>query len=308
MKILKPKFWSKVNLISLILFPFSLITLIIYFLKRIIIQGENFKIPIVCVGNIYVGGTGKTPLSIYVFNLLKKNNYNPVLVRKYYRSQADEIDLTKSKIKKLITHKKRISAIIKAKRSKHDVIVMDDGLQDVSIKKKLNIVCFNSLDLAGNGFLLPAGPLREPLLSLNREDIVVINGKRNIAFERKIKKQSKRIKVFYSNYEIESFKKLKKKKLLAFAGIGNPDSFFEILSRNKFIVDTKVSFPDHYKYKIDELNNLKEIAKKKGLSLVTTEKDFFRIKKLGIKNIYYISVTLKISNSKKFEKELLKKI
>ena len=101
MKILKPKFWSKVNLISLILFPFSLITLIIYFLKRIIIQGENFKIPIVCVGNIYVGGTGKTPLSIYVFNLLKKNNYNPVLVRKYYRSQADEIDLTKSKIKKL---------------------------------------------------------------------------------------------------------------------------------------------------------------------------------------------------------------
>ena len=205
MKILKPKFWSKVNLISLILFPISLITLIIYFLKRIIIQGENFKIPIVCVGNIYVGGTGKTPLSIYVFNLLKKNNYNPVLVRKYYRSQADEIDLTKSKIKKLITHKKRISAIIKAKRSKHDVIVMDDGLQDVSIKK-LNIVCFNSLDLAGNGFLLPAGPLREPLLSLNREDIVVINGKRNIAFERKIKKQSKRIKVFYSNYEMRALK------------------------------------------------------------------------------------------------------
>ena len=73
-------------------------------------------------------------------------------------------------------------------------------------------------------------------------------------------------------------------------------------------MDTKVSFPDHYKYKIDELNNLKEIAKKKGLSLVTTEKDFFRIKKLGIKNIYYISVALKISNSKKFEKELLKKI
>ena len=88
--------------------------------------------------------------------------------------------------------------------------------------------------------------------------------------------------------------------MLAFAGIGNPDSFFEILSRNKFIVDTKVSFPDHYKYKIDELNNLKEIAKK-GLSLVTTEKDFFRIKKLGIKNIYYISVALKISNSKKLK-------
>ena len=64
--------------------------MIIYFLKRIIIQGENFKIPIVCVGNIYAGGTGKTPLSIYVFNLLK-NNYNPVLVE-YYRSQADEID------------------------------------------------------------------------------------------------------------------------------------------------------------------------------------------------------------------------
>ena len=74
MKIFKPKFWSEVNLLSLLFLPFSLVTMSIYLLKEIVPGGKSFKIPIICVGNIYVGGTGKTPLSIYIFNLLKKKN------------------------------------------------------------------------------------------------------------------------------------------------------------------------------------------------------------------------------------------
>ena len=99
-------------------------------------------------------------------------------------------------------------------------------MQDVSVNKDLNIICFNSSDLIGNGFLLPAGPLREQLKKVNTCRIAIINGKRNIAFEKKLKSMSDSIKIFQSEYEIKNLKKLRGKKILAFAGIGNPNNFF----------------------------------------------------------------------------------
>ncbi len=306
MKIFKPKFWSEVNLLSLLFLPFSLVTMSIYLLKEIIPGGKSFKIPIICVGNIYVGGTGKTPLSIYIFNLLKKKKFNPALIRKYYKSHSEEIDLTKSKVGSFFSNKKRISSIFDAKKSGNKVIVMDDGMQDTSVKKSLNIICFNSFDLVGNGFLLPAGPLREPLMSLKKGKIVVINGEKNNSFERKIKKISKNLKIFYSKYILKDIYKYKGKKLLAFAGIGSPNNFFKLLKKNNLKVEKEISFPDHYGYKKRDIQNLIDISKKKDLKLITTEKDFFKIKKMGYKKIAYISIDVKILKQKKFEGEILK--
>ncbi len=263
MKVIKPKFWSKINLFSLILLPLSLITLLIYFLKKIAIKSKDFKIPVICVGNIYVGGTGKTPLSIYIVNFLRKKKFKPALIRKYYKSHLDEITLTKSKVSNFFVDKKRITSLIKAKRASNNIVVMDDGLQDLSLKKKVNVVCFNSTDSVGNGFLLPAGPLREPLSRLNDNDIVVINGKKSTALETKIKKISKKIKFFYSKYSINKSTKLKKNKIFAFAGIGNPHGFFELLRHNKFNVKSKLIFPDHHDYKKQEVTELINIATKK---------------------------------------------
>ena len=110
--------------------------------------------------------------------MLKRKKFNPAIIRKYYSSHIDEIKYTKNKVTHFFTDKDRFTSISKAELNMNDVIIMDDGLQDISIKKDLKIVCFNSMDLVGNGFLLPAGPLRERLKQLDSCHLVVINGKK----------------------------------------------------------------------------------------------------------------------------------
>ncbi len=308
MKFKKPKFWNNINFLSICLLPFSLITLVFNIFKLQLITGHRFNIPIICVGNIFIGGTGKTPLSIYIYDLLKKKKFKPAIVRKYYQSHTDEINLTKSKVKHFFSNKKRMLSISKAILKSNDIIIMDDGLQDVSIVKDCHIICFNSTDPIGNGFLLPAGPLREQIKKVSNCRIAVINGKRNIAFEKKLKSISSTIEIYQSKYEIKNLKKLKGKRVLAFAGIGNPENFFRLLKDGGLKIKQEISFPDHYNYKKDEIENLILQAKERGLKLITTEKDYFRIKQLGFRKINYVSVNLKIINYKSFEKELLRNL
>ena len=308
MKFKKPKFWNSINFLSIILLPFSLLTLVFNIFKSQVITENRFNIPIICVGNIFIGGTGKTPLSIYIYNLLKNKKFKPAIVRKYYPSHADEINFTKSKVRQFFSDRKRLESISKAIIKKNNVIIMDDGMQDVSVNKDLSIMCFNSKDLIGNGFLLPAGPLREQLKKVNSCRIAVINGKRNILFEKKLKSISDSIEIFQSKYEIKNLKRMRGKKILAFAGIGNPKNFFKLLRENGLKIKQEISFPDHYNYKKSEVKNLMLLAKEKGLKLITTEKDYFRIKQLGFKKIDYVSVNLKIINFKNFEKELLRNL
>ena len=305
MKFKKPKFWNNKNFLSICLLPLCLITIIFNIFKTYIISGFRSNIPIICVGNIFIGGTGKTPLSIYIYNLLKRKKYRPAIVRKYYNSHIDEINFTKSKVGQFFYDKKRTLSISKAESKKNNVIIMDDGLQDVSVIKDLNIICFNSSDLIGNGFVLPAGPLREKLKNVNNCQIAVINGKRNIAFEKKLKSISNNIEIYQSKYIIKNSKKFRGKKILAFAGIGNPRNFFNLLKDNGFKVKQEISFPDHYNYSKEEIENLISKAKEEGLTLLTTEKDFFRIKRSDFKKINYVSVDLKILNNKSFERILL---
>ena len=306
MKFKKPKFWNDINFLSISLLPLCLITIIFNFLKTCIITGSRFNLPVICVGNIFVGGTGKTPLSIYIYNLLKKKKFKPAIIRKYYNSHIDEINFTKKKVKEFFYDKNRSLSVSKAVSQKNNVIIMDDGLQDFSIIKDLNIICFNSSDLVGNGLLLPAGPLREKLNNVNNCQIAVINGKRNITFEKKLKSISNTIEIFQSRYIIKDLKKFRRKKILAFAGIGNPENFFKLLRENGLKVKQEISFPDHYNYTKKEIKNLIFKAKAEGLTLLTTEKDFFRLKRSGFRKINYISVNLKILNNNIFEKVLLK--
>ncbi len=306
MKFKKPNFWKDINPISLFLLPFSLITFLFNYLKSILITKNRYEIPIICVGNIFIGGTGKTPLSIFIYNLLEKKKFKPAIVRKYYSSHLDEISFTKNKVKQFFCDKKRISSILSAQQKNNNVIIMDDGLQDLSIQKDLNIVCFNSMDLVGNGLLLPAGPLRDQLNKLRICQIVVINGIRNINFEKKLRLINNDIKIYQSKYEIKNAKKYKGEKILAFAGIGNPENFFALLKSHGFKVNDKISFPDHYQYTKSEIKDIIIRANEKKLKIITTEKDYFRIKHLGFKKIERIVVGLKIVNYQSFEKEVLK--
>ena len=116
--------------------------------------------------------------------------------------------------------------------------ILDDGFQDYSIKKNLNILCFNSNQLIGNGMTLPAGPLRESINAVKKTQIVLINGSKNKLFEDKILSISNKVKIFYSKYLPENIEEFKNKNLLAFAGIGNPSNFFKLLSDNNLSINT----------------------------------------------------------------------
>ena len=228
----------------------------------------------------------------------------PVLVKKFYTDQFDEIDLINSKNSKIIKNSSRYIALKEAEERGFKSIVLDDGFQDHSIYKDLSILCFNEKQLIGNGFTIPAGPLREPLSALRRSKIILINGKKNEDFENKIKSINNEINIFYSKYIAQNSNKFLNENILAFAGIGNPENFFDLLKENNINVEKKISFPDLYNYSKKELDKLLKISKENNLKLLTTEKDFFRIKHFNTNDIDYLTIKLEIINKELFEKEL----
>ena len=309
MKIFKPKFWQKKNsFLPYIFLPLSIFFQILIFLKKILVKKEKFSIPVICVGNIYLGGTGKTPLCIELVEILRKLNRKTAIIKKFYKNHEDEFRLIEAKKIKLFKETSRAVAVKKAKLEKFDCVVLDDGFQDSTIVKDLSIVCFNGEQLAGNGMTLPSGPLREKLSSIKNSQIVVINGKSNEIFEEQIKSISNNIDIYYSDYLPTNLNQFTDQNLLAFAGIGNPDNFFKFLEVNNLRVAKKISFPDHYNYSIKELNDLVNYSKNNRLKIITTEKDYFRIKHYKISDIQCLNVELGIRDKDKFIREIEKYI
>ena len=304
-KINKPKFWDrKIGLISILFFPLSLIVIFFTFLKKKITKTRGFKIPVICVGNIYLGGTGKTPTSILLANELSKLGKKPLILRKYYKNHNDEYSLIKNYFKNLIISKNRIEGLKEAEKSNFDIVILDDGLQDYKIKKNLSIVCFNNNQLIGNGMVLPSGPLRENLSILKNVEIVIINGSKNINFENKILNINKKLEIFYSFYKPINLDQFKNKKLLALAAIGNPENFFQLVEKNNLKIFKKKIFPDHYQFSKAEMQNILREAEMKNYQVIMTEKDYYKINHYKLKKINYLKVSLEIYNKEK----LLKKI
>ena len=306
MKIYKPKFWGKKNNIySLLLYPFSILLVVVNFLRKITYKEEKFSIPIICIGNIYVGGTGKTPLAIKITQILLKIGKKPVIVRKFYPKHIDETNLIQKNKIDLITNKSRNKGIHQAIEDGYDIVILDDGFQDYKIFKDLNILCINEKLGFGNEMIIPSGPLRESLKSIKNCNIVLINGNINSELESKIKKFSKNTNIYYSKYIPIKFEAFKKNNLLAFAGIGDPESFFKLLKLNGLNIEKKYNFPDHYNYSLKELKDIINEAKDSNLKIVTTEKDYCRIKNLNLEQINYIPIKLEISEYKSFSNDII---
>ena len=307
MKLFKPKFWkSNKNFFTVLLIPLSLITWIYIILKKTFIQKVKFNIPVICVGNIFIGGTGKTPLSIHIARKLSENGKNPAIVRKYYKSHKDEHKMIISYYNKLILNLNRSKGIYEALEKGYDAVILDDGFQDYKIKKNLSIICFNSNQLIGNGYLFPSGPLRESLGSLRNANIVIINGDRSLDFEQKILKIQKDLKIYYSNYKPLNIQEFKNKKLLVISGIGNPENFFKILKDNQMNIQKKMVYPDHYEFTKNEMLKIIEYAKKNDFQIVMTEKDYYKIKDFSLENIKYLKVKLEIEKEEEFIKNVMK--
>jgi len=307
MNFFKPKFWDKnqFSLMSILLFPIALLIKLLNIFKRSITKTYQCSIPTVCVGNIYLGGTGKTPLCIEIFSILKDLNMNPAFIRKKYDSFQDEVNLQKQ-IGPIYQSKKRIEALKEAIQNKANVAILDDGFQDFSINKNLSVICFNEKQWVGNGLVIPAGPLREDLSALKRANCVIINGKKNIDIENEIFSQNKKIKIFYTKYKPQNINEFKNNKVAAFAGIGNPENFFNLLRDNKIDLVEEIKFPDHHKYSENELENLFDKAKKHSAVLLTTEKDYFRISESYKQNIKCLKIEVEIENRNQFIEEIKK--
>ena len=307
MKLIKPKFWKTKNFISLILYPLSAVTFLINFLKKFSIK-KTFEIKTICIGNIFIGGTGKTSLAIEINELLK-NKFRTVFIKKNYKNQIDEINLLNNK-GKIISSSNREDALLAASKKKYQVAILDDGLQQKNINYNLRIVCFNSEYGLGNEFTLPAGPLRENLSVIKNYDLIFLNGeKNNKKILSKFKSINKDLKIFEGKYKPLNLKKFNlKKKYLMFCGIGNPHEFEQTLIKYKFNISKKIIFPDHHKFSNIDLKKLNYNASRDNLTLITTEKDFFRLNKAQRKNIKFLKIKLEIKNREKLKKILISKL
>ena len=308
MKINKPKFWDqkKISLISIFLFPLSLVTLLVVFFKKKFLFIKYFRTPIVCVGNIYIGGTGKTPTSILLGKELLNQGLKSVIIRKYYKNHQDEYNQIRSSFKNLIINKNRYDGIKEAEKNDYDIVILDDGLQDYRIKKNLEIVCFNENQLIGNGLVIPAGPLRENLNALKNVGIVLINGNKNTHFEEKLLKINKKLEIYYSYYKPENLEIFKNQNLLVLAGIANPENFFQLLEKYNLKVEKKLVFPDHYRFSESEIQKIVQEADRKKLKIIMTEKDFFKINNFKIRKIDYLRVSLQIYDKEKLINKIKK--
>jgi tetraacyldisaccharide 4'-kinase len=179
MKLNKPKFWDdkKISFLAIILLPLTIFIAINNLILSIISKEKSKKIKTICVGNIYVGGTGKTPLTIKLYDIFKELNYKVSTAKKFYKKHSDEQIILKNKTN-LIIASTRHKALEEAIKKKNELVIFDDGLQDNKIDYDLKFVCFNSKKWIGNGFLIPSGPLREKISSLKKYDVVFLNGDR----------------------------------------------------------------------------------------------------------------------------------
>jgi len=310
--LIKPFFWdqNKITFLRIILLPLSYIYYFIFLLKKTISKPKKFDQTIICVGNIYVGGTGKTSVSIEIFKTLENLKKICFLSKGYKRKNNKDFFFNKNstneneyvhigdeaillnKVGPVFISNNRRRALNKIQQLGFEVVIMDDGLQDYYIKKDLKIVCFDSKKWIGNGELLPAGPLREKLDNIKDTNFIVLNGNKNLLAEEIIKNINPQIKILYLEKELFNKNELLTKEYIVFCGLGNPESFFDLLELNNIKIKKKIIFPDHHLYNAKDIKLLKKYSNEFNCNFLTTEKDSVRIdndfkKKLHVAKIKY---------------------
>ena len=298
MKISKPKFWDykETTYLSRLLLPFTLPLIINNYFLSFKKKDKNKHIKTICLGNIYVGGTGKTPLAVKLNEILQELNFKAATIKKFYKGQNDEQILLDNKTK-LYCKQKRPEALNEAIKDDVEIAIFDDGLQDRSLKYDLSFVCFNNENWIGNGKLIPSGPLRENLKSILKYDAIFLNGNGEDNFDiiKSIRKISNDIKIFETYYNPKNINKFDPNdEYLIFSGIGNPNTFKRTLLKNKIKIIKEIIFPDHYQYKKIDIEKIKHMALKLNLKIITTEKDFVKISKKYSNDINYLEIDIVI--------------
>jgi tetraacyldisaccharide 4'-kinase len=328
-------------MIKQLLLPFSLLWEAIYSLRRFayrieIFSSKKFKVPIISVGNLSFGGTNKTPFTLFLSNLLKKENKKVAVLMRGYKGKLENEGglLNKSSIKKqvcdfgdeavlLINGNPDLDIIVGKKRSRNlekfyhqinsDVVLLDDGFQHLAIKRDLDIVLLDSTMDLSKYKTFPVGYLREGFGALSEADVIVYSRCDQVDLE-KLKALKSLILPFlrHSVIHVETalspmgifnekrqlvldLSSLAGKKVFAFCGIANPDTFFSSLEKLGAKVEKKFIFKDHHFFSDKELARMLKEGESKDTIFLTTEKDFVRISET-FKNgrIFYLGAEIKV--------------
>jgi len=307
MNIKKPNFWDQKtpNLFAYLLLPIALIIRIFISFKK---KPDNKKMNIktICVGNFYVGGTGKTSLCIKINQILEKRKIKSCFIKKFYKNQADEQKLLENNGKLFLSLTRR-EAIQNAINENYEVAILDDGIQDKSITYDLSFICFNNINWIGNGMTIPAGPLREDINNLKNYDHVFLNGNLENLDEIKtqILKINSKIDIHLGKYEITNLNEFHKEyDYLVFSGIGNHSTFITMLKEHGFKIKKDFEFSDHYQYSEKDLNKIISEAELLNCKIITTEKDFLRLNGNNDRKIKFIKSELNIIDEEKLIKSI----
>ncbi len=319
------KIWYNKNVVftflSMLLLPFSFLYFLIFYIKQTLTIENKFTTPIICFGNINIGGTGKTSTLLSLLPELIKVKPKLVILLRGYKGTiksihkvdpnhdtaltvGDEALLYANSFKTFISsnRSKAIKEIIKSENP--DLIILDDGFQDKRIRKNKNIILINGNRGLGNGLLLPSGPLREiALLALKKTDIIILIGEDHTNFKSRYQNQINKKDLFKG--KIESLENGQNKNFLAFSGIGNNESFFNTLEKNNYNLVKKLSFPDHYQYNKKEIEGIISTAKQNDLIPITTEKDINRISATLKNQIKYLKIQIEIDNKNDLVNKIL---
>ena len=279
-----PDFWRQRNWVATLLAPLGALYGLSVALKARFGTPFDVGLPVICVGNLTAGGSGKTPIAIAITERLRANGHKPFFLTRGYggsergpviavrahsaKLMGDEALLLARAAPTIVAHDRAAGARL-AKEKGATVLVMDDGHQNFALRKSLSLVVVDAETGFGNGFQIPAGPLREPVVQgLARANAIVLMGDGSPGLHNFCGP------VLRAHLKVDG-EAFAGKPVFAFAGIGRPEKFVASLEDSGAEVVGSCFFPDHHPYTEEEILQLKAIAGE--AQLVTTEKDFVRL-------------------------------
>ncbi len=293
-----------------LLTPLSLCFRVLVALRRFayrqgILRSFRLPVPVIVVGNITAGGTGKTPLVAWLADYLLKQGYHPGIVGRGYggkasswpqqvRSDSDPAIVGDEAVllagltgcPMAVAPDRYAAAEALVRFNPCDVVIADDGLQHYALQRDLEIVVIDGVRRFGTGFMLPAGPLREPLGRLQEVDLVVVNGLGG-AGEYPMKLKTGRLHNLQDESQTRPLADFQRSKVHAVAGIGNPERFFMSLRSVIGRVDTH-PYPDHYRFRRHDL------AFDDGAPVLMTAKDAVKCRRFATGNEWYLPITAEL--------------
>lgn len=321
-----PHFWysqdetRKSPLLSKALLPFSYLYRGMAYLDRAVTRTQKSPLPVICIGNLTMGGAGKTPTARAVLNMVAEHGKfaTPCFLMRGYGGTHKgplEVDLTvhtswyvgdealmQARYAPVIVSANRYKGARLAQKRGYDLIVMDDGFQNPSIKKDLAFIVVDGGFGFGNGQCFPSGPLREPIASgLSRcNAAIVINRTAGVDLAALGNKKQYEASIYVENAPDKDHKR----EVVAFAGIARPEKFFKTLEDNGYHIHAQYSFPDHHTFTHGELRQIESRAEEAGMDIITTEKDWIRLSETWQEKIDCLRISVKLED--KFKSALFK--